>query len=329
MLFNLRILKSKSFNLPIISVGNLSYGGTGKTPMVEYLIRLLNGDMHVATLSRGYKRNTKGFVQANLNSTAAEIGDEPRQFKLKFLEISVAVCEDRCEGVNQLLQRQDDLECILLDDAFQHRSIKAGLNILLTDYNHLYTEDHVLPSGTLREWSAGAKRADIIVVTKCPKLMSDIGRKVITRDIAPQAHQHIFFSYIDYLPLQHVNGTAKMSDAKIDFIVLFSGIAAIEPLEEYLTGMNCSMDSIHFGDHHNYSDSDLIRIKESFNNFAAQNKIIVTTEKDVTRIETLWEKEALKELPIYFIPIMFDFFPDDKEKFNKLITAYVENARKD
>jgi tetraacyldisaccharide 4'-kinase len=328
MLYDFHILKSKSFNMPLISVGNLSYGGTGKTPMVEYLIKLLKDDMHIATLSRGYKRNTKGFVQANINSTAAEIGDEPRQFKSKFPEITVAVCEDRCEGVDQLLQSQNDLGCILLDDAFQHRSIKAGLNILLTDYNRLYTKDHVLPSGTLREWRASAKRADIIVVTKCPKLLSATGRKVITDNIAPHTNQHIFFSYIEYQPLKHLNGTAEMSNAKIDFLTLFSGIAAVEPLEEYLMGLTGSMDSIHFGDHHNYSDSDLIRIKESFNNFAAQNKIIVTTEKDVMRIETLWAKEALKELPIYYIPIMLDLFSDDKEKFNTLITAYVENARK-
>ncbi len=328
MLFDLGILKSKSFNLPVISVGNLSYGGTGKTPIVEYIIRLFKDDMHIATLSRGYKRHTKGFVQANGNSTAAEIGDEPRQFKSKFPEISVAVCEDRCEGVAQLLQRQGDLDCILLDDAFQHRSIKAGLNILLTDYSNLYTEDHVLPSGTLREWRAGAKRADIIIVTKCPPELNVIDKKRITNKLAPLERQHVFFSYIQYLPLQHVNGTAEKSEAKIDFLILFSGIAAVEPLEEYLMGMTGSMDSIHFGDHHNFSNSDLIRIKESFNNFAAQNKIIVTTEKDVMRIETLWAKEALKELPIYYIPIMIDFFPDDKEKFNKLITAYVENARK-
>jgi tetraacyldisaccharide 4'-kinase len=326
-LYDWGILKSRSFNLPVISVGNLSYGGTGKTPVVEYIIRLFKNDMHVATLSRGYKRQTKGFVQAEVNSTAAEIGDEPRQFKSKFPEISVAVCEDRCTGVEQLLKAQDDLACIILDDAFQHRSIKAGLNILLTDYNHLYNDDYVLPSGTLREWRSGARRADIIIVTKCPPELNIFDKKRVIKLLNPGPQQHVFFSFIQYLPLQHLNGTAEKSDAKIDFLTLFSGIAAVEPLEEYLMGLAGSMDSIHFSDHHNYSDADLIRIKESFNNFAARNKIIVTTEKDVMRIETLWTKEALKELPIYYIPIMVDLFPDDKEKFNKIVTAYVKDAR--
>jgi tetraacyldisaccharide 4'-kinase len=327
MLYDFNILKPGSYRLPVICVGNLSVGGTGKTPMVEYLIRLLKGDMHVATLSRGYKRRTKGFDLAEAASTIAEIGDEPKQFKTKFPEISVAVCENRCEGIDRLLEIQDNIGCILLDDAFQHRSIKAGLNILLTDFNHLYTNDYMLPTGTLREWRSGAKRADIIVVTKCPKTLSATGRKVITNGIAPLPSQNVFFSYMEYLPLQPMNNLARNNIAKIDSVLLFSGIANVKPLEEYLQSLKYKVKSIHFSDHHNYSAYDLLTIKESFNNLAPGNNIILTTEKDVMRIQINEHLLTLKDFPVYYIPVIHDFFPCDKEMFDKLITHYVENAR--
>ncbi|MGD0711597.1 MAG: tetraacyldisaccharide 4'-kinase [Bacteroidales bacterium] len=328
ILFDLNFFKTHSFNLPIITVGNLSYGGSGKTPTVEYLIRLLTGKINVATLSRGYKRRTKGFVLADSSSLISDIGDEPKQFKSKFSEITVAVCEDRCAGVNQLLKKNKDLGCIILDDAFQHRSIKAGLNILLTDYNNLYTDDYVLPSGSLREFRSGAKRADIIIVTKCPRTLSETGRKVITGNIAPKAHQQVFFSYIDYLPMLPLNNDTEKSVDKFDSILLFSGIANTKPLEEYLHAKKYEVISMHYGDHYKYSNSDLLKIRESFNNFAANHKIILTTEKDKMRIETYEQKEALKDLPVFYIPIMTDFFPSDKEMFNKIIIDYVENAGK-
>ena len=328
ILFDLKIFKTYSFNLPVITVGNLSYGGSGKTTTVEYLVRLLAGKINVAILSRGYKRRTKGFVIADNASLISDIGDEPKQFKSKFPEIMVAVCEDRCAGVNQLLKKKKDLGCIILDDAFQHRSLKAGLNILLTDYNNLFTNDFMLPSGTLREFRCGVKRADIIVVTKCPLRIAIDEKKAIISKIAPDKNQQVFFSFIEYLPiLPFKNGTGMKIDS-YDSVLLFSGIADTKPLEEYLHVKKYNVISLHYSDHHKYSDSDLIDIRESFDNFAFEKKFILTTEKDIMRIETHEQKEVLKNLPVFYIPIVTNFFSSDKEMFNKIIIDYVENAGK-
>jgi tetraacyldisaccharide 4'-kinase len=326
ILFDSGIFKEHSFDLPIISVGNLSYGGTGKTPHVEYLIRLLSGGKSIATLSRGYKRKTKGFILADNASLVSEIGDEPKQFKTKFPFVSVSVCEDRNHGVNQLMKLCPKVNCIILDDAFQHRSIKAGLNILLTDYNDLYTNDYILPSGSLREFRCGAKRADIIVVTKCPHNITEDEKKKIISKLALREYQHVFFSFIEYRKILPLNDEDKI--CSFNSVLLFSGIAGIKPLMEYLLAKKYNVKSLHFGDHHKYSDSDLSKIKESFNNFANESKIILTTEKDIIRIETPEQKEALKGLPVFYIPIVVDFFPSDKEMFNKIIIDYVENAGK-
>ena len=204
-LFNNSVLKSNTFEMPIINVGNLSMGGTGKTPHIEYLIRLLSSNYNIATLSRGYKRKSKGFVIAENNSSTNEIGDEPKQYKTKFPETLVTVCENRSLGITEILKSKIKIECVLLDDAFQHRSLKAGLNILLTDYKKLYTRDYVLPSGSLREFRYGAKRADVIIVTKCPKNLSEEEKNRIRNEIKSTKGQHLFFSFIEYGSLKNLN----------------------------------------------------------------------------------------------------------------------------
>jgi tetraacyldisaccharide 4'-kinase len=328
-LYDFKILKSHSFNLPLICIGNLSYGGTGKTPHVEYLLRLLSSHINPATLSRGYKRKSKGFVFATKDSLSSEIGDEPKQLKNKFPKITVAVCENRRLGVKGILENNTETDCIILDDAFQHRSLKSGLNILLTDYNKLYTRDYVLPSGTLREFRCGAKRADIIVVTKCTKSLTNEEKSEIISEIKSEKYQHIFFSFIEYGSLTPMNDTVFNGDiSSVESVLLFTGVANAKPLEQYLKSKADSLHSICFGDHHQYSVRDLAKIRENFNNIASPNKIIVTTEKDAIRIESLEQKAIFSGLPIFFLPIQVDFFQSDKEIFNKLICDYARADRK-
>lgn len=329
MLYDFKILKSNTFDISTICVGNLSYGGTGKTPLVEYLIRLLSPEKNIAILSRGYKRSTKGFVLAKNNSLSSEIGDEPKQYKIKFPNIQVAVCENRCIGVGELLKINSETNVVILDDAFQHRSIKSGLNILLTDYNNLYTRDNILPSGTLREFKHGANRAEIILITKCPKTITEKERDKIKNEINPKKNQNVFFSFIEYAPIQQINKNNNNENVSlVNSVLLFSGIANTKPLEQYLSEKKYSVESILFQDHHKYSLNDLVKIRETFNNIAEENKIIVTTEKDLMRIETSEQREIIKDLPVFIIPISVDFFPEDKEMFNLIIWNYVRNDRK-
>jgi len=328
-LYDFKILKSYSFNLPLICIGNLSYGGTGKTPHVEYLIRLLSSHINPATLSRGYKRKSKGFVLAGKDSLSSEIGDEPRQLKNKFPKVTVAVCGNRYLGVKGILENNTGINCIILDDAFQHRSLKSGLNILLTDYNKLYCRDYVLPSGTLREFRCGAKRADIIVVTKCPKSIANEEKREIVSEIKSEKYQRVFFSFIEYGSLTPMNDTVFDGDiSSVESVLLFTGVANAKPLEQYLKSKVDSLHSIRFDDHRQYSVQDLTKIRESFNNIATRNKILVTTEKDAMRVETFKRKAILLDLPLFFIPIQVDFFQSDKEMFNKLILDYVKSDRK-
>ena len=326
-LFNISVLKYNTFDLPIINVGNLSMGGTGKTPHIEYLIRLLYSNYKIATLSRGYKRKSKGFVIAENNSATTEIGDEPKQYKTKFPETLVTVCENRRLGITEILKSKNKIDCVLLDDAFQHRSLKAGLNILLTDYKKLYTRDYVLPSGSLREFRYGAKRADVIIVTKCPKNLSEEEKNRIRNEIKSTKGQHLFFSFIEYGSLKNLNNVFFKEDIdKVNSVLLFSGIADVKPLERYLIEKKYSVQSLLFNDHHQYSIQDLTKIKESFYNIALPKKIIVTTEKDIMRIENAKQQEIIKDLPIFYIPIVVDFFETDKKIFNAIITDYVKNA---
>lgn len=324
LMFDLKILPSEKFPLPVISVGNLSYGGTGKTPHVEYLLRLLLPQFKSATLSRGYGRKGNDFRLAEKGSTVIDIGDEPMQFFRKFEHVRVAVDGKRRRGIKRLLNRFPLLDAILLDDAFQHRYVKPGLSILLTDYHRLYSEDFVLPSGTLREFRSNARRADIIVVTKTPRIFSPITRRRILEGLSPAKHQRVYFSYINYLPPLPCPGSSMtFLPQKITNIFLFTGIANDYPLKEHLE-RHCSEIIVRkFPDHHDYAIRDIEDIIKGFNNLPTQKKILVTTEKDLMRLNKPEFNTKLKDLPLFYIPIEIEFHGQDKAMFDQEILNYV------
>ena len=327
-LYDWRILKSLRFEYPIIGVGNLNLGGTGKTPTVEYLIRLLKDNYHVATLSRGYGRKTKGFQLANSQSTYETVGDEPMQYFKKFPEIQVAVDEDRIEGVGKLLSCQFHPELILLDDAFQHRRIKAGLNILLTEYQHLYCDDFLFPAGTLRDIRSAAKRADIIVVSKSPKELDQSDKQQIIRRLKPTERQKVFFSSLEYAVLKPLNEAAGQASAEnADSVLAFCGIAHPEPFVEEMRKRYKTVDFLPFGDHHAYTENDIKAILKRFASLDGANKIIVTTEKDAARLTNSPYLCQFECAPLYDLPIAVRFH--EEEKFNEEILSYVRKDSHD
>jgi tetraacyldisaccharide 4'-kinase len=307
-LFDKGILKSYSFDIPIIAVGNLSVGGTGKTPQIEYLIRLLSPNYKMATLSRGYKRKSEGFVLANSTSTAEILGDEPFQIHQKFPEIKVAVDANRKNGIEQLLNLEDKPDVILLDDAFQHRKVTAGFYILLTAYDDLFCDDYMLPTGNLRESRNGANRADVIIVTKCPKDLSEIAQENIRTRIGLKTP--LFFSYIDYDDkVYNELKSKKVEEIKHDAKLLLAGIAKPEPFFGYL--QTEKDETLVYPDHHFFTEKDLIEIQNK-----ANNKLIITTEKDYVRLKN----SNLKSL--FYLPIKSSFVANS-DNFDKNITNYV------
>jgi len=328
-LFNIGILKSVSFPLPVIGVGNLSLGGTGKTPFVEYLIELLSEDNKVATLSRGYGRKTRGFLLANAEFTFEDIGDEPLQYYQKYANtITVAVDENRRNGIRQLLEAEKKPDVILLDDSFQHRYVKPGLSILLTDKHKLYTDDYLLPAGTLRDTVSAAKRADIIVVTKTNKVLSPFIRKEIVEKLNGKKHQQLYFSYISYGRFVPFPGVEKYDDKqKPGLIILFSGIANAAPLVEHIRLMSREMVTLSFPDHHVYKEKDLLKIKSKYDAAFIGKKLILTTEKDAMRLINSPYFSLLKDLPLYYIPIRLKLQAKDRLKFKNQIIEYVKENK--
>ena len=325
LLFDMHILPSMTFDRPVISVGNLTYGGTGKTPHIEYLIRLLSPGKFIATLSRGYGRQSDGFILASKRSNVKYIGDEPMQFQKKFENIKVAVDEKRSRGIRILLEKFPELKVILLDDAFQHRYVKPGLSILLTDYHRIYPEDTILPSGTLREFRTGARRADIIIVTKTPKIFSPITRRRIMEELKPDSRQRVYFSFIKYIEPVPVSDPLNLTlPPKLTNILLFTGIANDYPLREHLERMCSELIVMKFADHHPYTVKNIEQIIRTFRNLPTQKKIVVTTEKDVMRLKTPELSAYLKNLPLFCVPMQIDFHGTDKEKFDNEILQYVE-----
>lgn len=322
--FDWELLPSKEFDLPVISVGNLSAGGTGKTPHVEYLIRLLKEHYQIAVLSRGYKRKTKGFVLADPNSGMNELGDEALQLT-KFEDVLVAVDEKRVHGIEMLKRQNKNLNAVVLDDAFQHRYVKPGLSVLLTDYYKLYKNDYMLPSGSLREFTSGAKRADIIIITKSPKIISPITRRNILKLIKPKKSQKLFFSRIKHGNFSPIPGIDFIpgKESKFSSILLFSGIANTYPLEDYLKGKCKRLEIFSFPDHHQFTIADLEKLQKKFNDIFAKKKIIITTEKDVMRLQSPEFIDKLKHLPICYVPIEVAINKEDRENFNQLILNYV------
>ena len=307
-------------------MGNLATGGTGKTPMTEYLIRLLKNDFKTATLSRGYKRKTVGFAIADEKTTALEIGDEPMQFHQKFPDVTVAVGEERIVAIPQLLHQKKDTEVIILDDAFQHRQVKAGLNIILTDYSNLYTRDFILPAGDLRDVRSSSKRADIIIVTKCKADLSEAEKKKIIEEIDPLPNQTIYFTTIVYGKPYNLF-TKEIIDIEHDYgILLVCGIANPRPLKDHLTKHADSYDMLRFADHHIFHSNDLQEIKSHFKKIKAEKKVVLTTEKDAVRLEKF--EQQLKDFPIYVVPIEHQFLFNDASAFNSSITGFINTFNK-
>jgi tetraacyldisaccharide 4'-kinase len=325
LLFDMGIIRSKQFEIPVISVGNLSMGGTGKTPHIEYLIRLLKNSLRVSTLSRGYGRETKGFIIADQQSDALSIGDEPLQYIRKFAGITVTVDENRVRGIRTLMEKVPDLDVILMDDAFQHRYVTPGLSILLTDYHSLYYDDYVFPSGKLREFSCSARRADIIIVTKTPKVFSPLTRRRITDEIKPKPHQKLFFSYIKYgNPVAAFGESALPYPSKVSFILLFTGIANDYPLTEQLYQYCQNITTTKFPDHHHYTSRDIDYIRNKFKDLPTQKKVLFTTEKDVMRLRSPEIAEQMKDLPVFYLPIEVDFHEKDKPGFDMEIADFLK-----
>lgn len=324
------MLPSEKFGISVISVGNLVAGGSGKTPMVEYFIRLLGEGSNIATLSRGYGRKTKGFRLAANNETVETLGDEPLQYHLKFNNISVAVSENRRKGIRQLLKNIPGLDTVILDDAFQHRYVKPGLSILVTDYFKIYSHDWLLPVGRLREHRSGSRRADIIVVTKTPRIFSPIVRKQMLADLKPFPNQLVCFSYINYLDMLPVykNKTNLIGKAEnVYSIVLLTGVANPGPMEEYLKRFCTDLELMEFPDHHAFSGKELNLVKEKFNNLPTKRKIIATTEKDAMRLRDTESESILGNLPIFYVPIAFEFHPADKISFDDKVRLFLAGQK--
>jgi len=322
-LYNKNIIRSTSFGLPIICVGNLAVGGTGKSPMVEYLVRLLKEQFKVATLSRGYKRRTKGYALAGDQSTALEIGDEPMQFHVKFPDISVAVGEQRLEAIPQLLHDRPDTQTIILDDAFQHRAIRAGLNILLTDYSNLFTRDFYLPAGDLRDLKSEYKRAEVIVVTKCKPDLSINEKEKIIKEIAPRNGQEIFFTAMEYSQPYHIITHARFSLTENTEVLLISGIANPRPLKTLLEKYSKTYYMIQFSDHRIFTIDDLKDVNKRFKAIDSVNKIILTTEKDAVRLVKF--NAEIADWPLYVIPVRHHFLYGEGDQFNQRVISFIRN----
>ena len=330
-LYDLNFLKERKFDTHTIGVGNLSVGGAGKTPLVEYLIRLLEKQSYtLATLSRGYKRKTKGFILADDESTANDIGDEPLLYKQKY-KVQVAVDANRVNGIEKLMSLGKDApKVILLDDVFQHRSVRCGLTILVSDYNNLYFNDYLMPFGRLRESKNGASRADIIIISKTPERTSAVEIRTIVKDIHPLAHQKVFFSYISYGDLYAIDQAPKKLDTLNELfqycVICFTGIANAAPMINYLKEYAGDVKHLPFDDHHEFVMNDLIDIERYYQSFSGVNKILVTTEKDLMRLKdkSIWD--FAKTLNIYILPIEITF-KDKEEEFNQTILNYVRTNR--
>ena len=328
LLYDKGLFSSTHFDFPIISVGNLAVGGTGKTPHVEFLIELLQSQFKVAVLSRGYKRNSKGFLLANEKSNSKTIGDEPFQIFRKYKNISVAVDEKRVHGIEQLKSIQPELDVVLLDDAFQHRAVNPGLKILLTDFSRLYIHDSLLPGGLLRECKSGSKRADIVIVTKCPKEINDAEITTLTNELNIQSHQSLYFSTIVYNTIKPVFDAEKLSeitDLKGFSVLLVTGIVSNISIIAHLTKQNAKVETLSYPDHHHFTASNYAEIKQKFIHLQSDKKIVLVTEKDAARIVSSPNfPESLKN-DLYFLPIRIQFLQNKQKQFSQKVIHYVED----
>jgi tetraacyldisaccharide 4''-kinase len=336
-LFDRKILRSKRFDVPVINIGNLALGGTGKTPHIEYLVRLLKNNYSVATLSRGYKRKTEGYIVADSKSTAQTIGDEPYQIKTKFPDITVAVDEKRVRGIENLLEKKKPaVDVILLDDAFQHRYVEPGLNILLTDYNHLFCDDALFPVGRLREPAKAKSRAHIVVVTKCPDIIKPLDFKIAAKGLDLYPYQKLYFSrikYNDLVPAYKDVNACRISLNDLtgsENVLLITGIVSTDDMVNEIKKKTLKVHHIAFEDHHDFTSRDTKRITDKFNALRSSNGevIIITTEKDAARLQSCSGISDDLKKKMYCLPIEIEILQDRQEAFNQNIIEYVrENKR--
>lgn len=325
-IYDIKLVAPTSFDIPTICVGNLAFGGTGKTPHIEFLIQLLQDNFKIAVLSRGYARKTQGYVFAGENSSALLIGDEPFQIFLGHPEVAVGVCESRVLGIPNLLYDAPETNLILLDDAFQHRQLQCGLNILLTDYERPYYKDFLVPSGYLREYRGAAKRADIIIVSKCKPTLTKQEAELIKKAISPKAHQTVFFSTMAYANPVPVFGSTQILD-KNSQILAFSSIAKPESFFNYLKEQFAVVKHKTYPDHHLLNDREIIDLTERFELLEGQDKAIITTVKDRSKLLSLDLPESFKKLPIYSLSISPQILFEEELSLKKLILAYIEKMR--
>ena len=322
-LYSVGVFSSRKFDVPVICIGNLALGGAGKSPMAEYLIRLLSGDLRVAVLSRGYGRRTKGFRFVSVGDSSADSGDEPLQFKKKFPGLTVAVCEKRVVGIERL---QEEHDLVILDDAYQHRAVDAGLKLLLFDYTRLNEPLVVLPAGNLREPFSGRARADAIILTKTEADLSEREREKAIKRVKPLAGQQVLFSYLKYgrlIPLFD-GEAAELADLRRDTkVYLLTGIANPKPLHRKISSSGFAVKHYDYPDHHPFSPKNISKLAEDFRRDKTLNKIIITTEKDIQRLMAQGLREILEDLPVFYLPVEAEFHESDKERFDLLIKNYV------
>jgi tetraacyldisaccharide 4'-kinase len=334
-LFDFKILKSTEYSLPIISVGNITVGGTGKTPHVEYLINLLNDEFKIAVLSRGYKRKTSGFFLGMETSTASDIGDEPLQIKQKFANVIVAVDGNRNRGIQKLLKISHDLNAVILDDAFQHRYVLPGLSILIVDYNNLIKTDFLLPYGRLREPASERVRADIIIISKCPVDIKPIDQRLLEMELKMFAYQKVHYTTIKYgEPIPVFKKVAKETSIQTlkklnPVIFMLTGIANPKPLKDYLNSISENIIELNYPDHYNFTAKDMHGLIEKFSADTGKNKYIITTEKDAMRLQQFTDLEEEIKAAMYYIPVYVQFLENDEKAFNHYITTYVRNNKPD
>lgn len=325
--FDFGLRKQITFEIPLIVVGNLSAGGTGKTPMTAYLLDRLLPDKKVGVLSRGYHRKSSGYIEVTEFTAVSETGDEPKLIKQKFPHAMVAVSESRALGIATMIHENQDLELVILDDAFQHRQIVAGLSLLLTEYDNPFSRDRLLPAGRLREPIAGSKRANGIIVTKCPITLTLEKRNQLALELATFHPQPVFFSYLKYGEPYHISDSAKKYLMKAgDEVLLFCGIANPKPLVGFLEQQGVTVQLLRFRDHHDYTMQDLKRIRYHFEKLKGIRCVLLTTEKDAVRLQTHKEVINNEQLEIYCMPVEIMFFEKDGAMFNEFITAYVNSS---
>jgi len=328
-MYDMGFLSSTEFDVPVISIGNITVGGTGKTPQVEYLVNLLHEKYEVATLSRGYKRKTKGFRIVETDSKAIEVGDEPLQIKNRFPNITVSVCENRVSGVEKLLDPENSKvpDVVLLDDAFQHRRITAGINILLIDYNRQIKDDNLLPAGRLREGIAQMRRANVIVFTKCPNEVTPIMRRILQKDVRLKPYQSLFFTTLNHGNIEPVFSEIKLNDSfyteKSHSLLILTGIAAPNLIYTHLKQFSKKVEIVSFPDHHYYTNVEIQSVMKKFEALPTDRKIIVTTEKDAMRLKDMTDLPDEFKLNLYYLPVKVKFLDDGENGFNKKILKYV------